>query len=608
MCGIAGSLGYSPTTEIDYNSVLTSLANRGPDNSSKIFLDNIENKNINLSLFHTRLSIIDLNSRANQPYKSNNCILIFNGEIYNYVELKNHLISKGITFETNSDTEVLLKSYLFFGNSFLEHLEGMWAFAIWDNNKKKLLISRDRFGEKPLFYYFDKNNFFFASETNALRKLVNKNFDINFPKMYDYLGLGYKSLNKDFNSFYKNIFKLPNSSYLEIDLNLNKKKEIFWKPQIKTSSFNKNYQDEIKEILINGLKKRIRSDVPLAVSLSGGIDSTIIASIIKKKLNCDISSYSIIDEDERYNEAKNINATVNDLEIQNKKIKINNPNNIEKLEELINYHDSPIPTISQFIHSYLCSEIKKDKIKVVFSGVGADEVFTGYYEHFITHLFEMHKIGKFDEYKKSWETHIKPRARNKFYKDEYLFVNDPGFRDHVYHNHVEFNEWFSDKNIKTSSYKETNYTNSLMKNRMLNELFAEIVPAMVQHEDLNAMMNSIENRSPFLDHKLLDKVMSLPEEIFIKNGYNKIILRDLSKNIITDKVRNDRTKKGFNASISSLINLKDKNIKERFLDKSNQSFEIIDRNKIIKYFDSKHIQNQYSKFLFSFINISIFLS
>ena len=214
MCGIAGYLGRKKISKKLIYKTLNLMKNRGPDNQNyklyRVF-------DLNLYMLHSRLNIIDINKRSNQPYFFKDYAIIFNGEIYNYLELKHDLKKKGIKFSTNSDTEVLLKSYLFYGLKFLKNLEGMWSFVILNKKKQQVLISRDRFGEKPLFYTFKKKELYFGSEIKFIKSLSNKKFKINDDHLIKYLFFGYRSIHKSYDTYFKKIKEFPKSSYLMLN-------------------------------------------------------------------------------------------------------------------------------------------------------------------------------------------------------------------------------------------------------------------------------------------------------------------------------------------------------------------------------------------------------
>ena len=225
MCGIAGYLGRKKISKKLIQKTLKLMKNRGPDNQSyklyRVF-------DLNFYMLHSRLNIIDINKRSNQPYIFKDHAIIFNGEIYNYLELKKDLKRKGVKFSTNSDTEVLLKSYLFYGLKFLKKLEGMWSFVILNRKNDQVLMSRDRFGEKPLFYSFEKNELYFGSEIKFIKSLSNKKFKIDDNHLFKYLFLGYRSINKNYDTYFKKIKEFPKSSYLILNKNLKLNFKKYW--------------------------------------------------------------------------------------------------------------------------------------------------------------------------------------------------------------------------------------------------------------------------------------------------------------------------------------------------------------------------------------------
>jgi len=605
MCGISGSFGKCKLEKNIIYKTLDLMKNRGPDNQNFI---QKEKKDYFCSLLHSRLSIIDLNARSNQPFKIGPFILIFNGEIYNYLELRDTLKKNGIICKTKSDTEVLLNCYILFKEKSFNMFEGMFSIAIFNENDFSLTLIRDKFGEKPLYYYRNKNDIFFGSETKFVRSISNKKFILDSKKINNYLFLGYKSLFKTNNSFFQNIKQIKSGSGIIIEKN-KIKKFTYWKPKLKKLqkvTLNDAIENS-KKLLTDSIRLRLRSDVPIAVCLSGGIDSTAIASIARKKFNSNIKCYSIIDRDQRYNEELNIKATIQDLNCEYELINLNNKNFINNLKNLIKYHDAPISTITSYNYSLLASKISKDKRKISLSGTAADEIYGGYYDHYLLHLAEIFDDKElFEINKKNWEKSVLPNVRNKLLRNSKLYIDNKNFRDHIFDNSEKFLKF--SRNSIDSNFYEKKYNNSLMKNRMLNELFNEITPVILNQDDLNSMMYSIENRSPFLDTNLFNYINSLPSEFYIKNGMNKYILRESLKGIVNEKVINDNVKKGFNGSINSLINFNDSDICSYLFNENSPINEIVNVKKISKNLPSdKNFSNSWSKFLFNFVNLKIFL-
>ena len=605
MCGIAGFFGSKQIKINSINSLKNLMKNRGPDNFD-YFQKSLSNNN-NICLIHSRLAIIDLEKRSNQPFIIGNYVIIFNGEIYNYVELREKLIAKGYKFETSSDTEVLLQYYILYGEDCVNYFEGMWSFAIFNLEKNELLLSRDRFGEKPLYFYKTNYGYYFASEIKFIETLIDKRLDINYRQIGNYLNNGYKSLNKGDITFYNHVTKIKSGINIKInnDLTINENKYFSPNYNPDKSLDSNSCIEEIQSLLINSLKLRIRSDVPLAFCLSGGIDSSSLVSIAAKKLNCNFKTFSILDSDERYNEKDNIDATVNDLNCNHEYIYLSNNNTIDNLKALINYHDAPVATISYFIQSFLYKEVSSQGYKVAISGSGADELFTGYYDHFLFHLYENRNDKDYDNYLKDWKKNIHGFIRNPLLKDPQLFMDNPKFRGHIFDSSSLLESYLL--NLDKDNFSETFYCKDQLRNRMLNELFHETTQLILNEDDLNAMFYSIENRSPYLDYELFKFAYKIPSKLLINKGYGKFLLRESMKNILNDQVRLDRRKKGFNASINTMIDFNDKKTKEYLLDKDSRIFEFVDKDKIEKLFYLDSIPNHFSKFLFSFINTKIFL-
>ena len=466
-----------------------------------------------------------------------------------------------------------------------------------------------------MFYYLDNSKFIFGSEIKYILKLDAQNSDlkkINFNQIDLYLKQGYKFLNKKNHTFFKNIFKFDSGTYALLNLNTFR---IIKKKFLKKKGYDLerpiSYKDAVlktKKLVIETLGSRLISDVPIGFYLSGGVDSGSLASIATKVYNQKITCFSIIDKDQRYNEEKNVDKVTNDLNCNT--IKINFPQKhdfFERLDKLVDYHDSPIATPSYYTHSFIHDEVKKYNIKVLISGLGGDEIFSGYFDHYLMHLKEIEKDKKnYNKNLDNWKKYILPYIRNKNLRDLNLFKNKKN-RKYL---ECELDENFINKYLKNNQvikFTEGNYSRSLIKNRMLNEIFHESVPVICQEDDLNSMMQSIENRCPLLNKKLLKFTMSLPPKMFISNGYNKSLFRDSMQGILTDDVRLDRKKVGFNASINSLVNLKSKRV-QSVLNNNKDINEFINvRNFKSLISNNKEFDNNESKFIFNVFNVISFL-
>lgn len=603
MCGIAGYFGNRRLSDDVVEKTLASMNNRGPDSKGyKYFLKN----NKHVSLFHSRLSIIDLEERSNQPYKYKNYHVVFNGEIYNYIEIKKDLEAKGYRFETKSDTEVLIKSFDYYGEQCLERFEGMWSFVIYNEVSNEYFMSRDRFGEKPLFYLFENSNFVFGSEIKFIKNICQKNIAVNEDYLKKFLVLGHKSLYKgDDCSYFTGIRELKPGEKA-IFKNGQIFKEKYWSPIIDVdTNYDRSYWvKEVREALIKSVELRMRADVPLSFCLSGGVDSGSLVSIASKVLGKEVNTFSIIDVDKRYNEEAQIDTIIKDTGCKNIKVKLNNSDCFDEMYNLSRYRNGPIATCSYFVHSLLISEISARGFKIGMSGVGADEIFTGYFDHFSFYLKHVKEKNIFKKSLRDWETHVKQMIRNPHITNLSKFYNF-NYRDHIYLNSEKFNKClYSEQDL---TFNETNYTqDSDLRNRMLNELFHEVVRVILHQDDMNSMFYSVENRSPFLDRQLFDMSMRIPTEYLIKDGYNKSILRDSMKDILHDDVRLFREKRGFNASITSFLDMNSNRFKE-FMQRDSIIYDLIKKEEFLSLLNQESYPNSYNKFIFRVISSKMFL-
>ena len=603
MCGIAGYIGNYNLNKNIISKTLSLMVNRGPDHQAhKEF--NFGSKKI--YLLASRLSIVDRKNRSNQPMTFNDNTIIYNGEIYNFKSLKKIIYKKGLNLKTGSDTELILKMYEIYGTNCVKYFDGMWSFLIFDKKRDLVFLSRDRIGEKPLYYFKNNNGFYFGSETKFIRSLNNSYKELNEKKIYQYLKFGYKSLEQSNESFFKNIYKIDSGMSLIIKKNLSIKKINYWKPSINEKKFSAS---DCVELIKENFQKKIKlicdTDLKVGLSLSGGIDSNFILGFIRKNLNKKIYTYSIIDKkDKRYNEEYLINHTVNKYKIENKKIYLKSDmSNFESFRKLIKYHDKPISTITLYLQSLIYKKMKEDKIKICISGNGSDELFSGYYHHYNLFYSILKKGNEKKDFLKNWNKNIFPILRN----DEYKKINNKNLKTYF--------TLLDDKFLnmkKMQPYKEKFFTKNLLRNKMLNELVHQTVPLALAEDDLNSMYYSIENRSPFLNKDLVNTSLKMPSKMFMKNAYNKYLLRLSAKGFIDDKIRLEREKKGFNASFKSIFPISDKKFKDWFFDKNkkNKIYDFISRDFFLKSYN-KNLKDSFpdlsNQGLFNILSLKVFL-
>lgn len=605
MCGIAGYFGDKEISKDKTVDCLEQMKRRGP-NAKGTYLNCGNGKN--LFLLHTRLSIIDVEARSNQPLDFDSNVIVYNGELYNFLELRNKLLQKGLNFVTDSDTEVFLKAHQFYGTEkALDLSEGMWAYALFDKSNGSLTLGRDRFGEKPLYYYLDNDGIYFGSEIKFIFTLLGKALAINFNQVNRYLVNGYKSLYKQKGTFFEGIQEVPPSTFLEISRDLHVREKKYWNPEF---SFNHelSYEEAVKGVrdkLLQAMEIRLRADVPLAFCMSGGIDSISLISIAKRIFNYDVHGFTIVDKDARYNEEQMVDLAVKELQVEHDYVKLSEDNFLHEIQTLVSQHDAPVYTISLFTHWKLMKSIACKDYSISVSGTGADELLSGYYDHHNLYLYELRDDPSFNNSLTGWKKHIAPIVRNPHLQNPKLYFENPEFREHIYFESSEFKKYLKNHEWD-EGFNETDYSNDILRNRMLNELFHEGVPVILHEDDLNAMYYSLENRSPFLDRSLFEHCYSIPTNHLVRDGFAKVVLRDAMKDIVPHQILWNPRKVGFNANILSLLDLENKEFRNSLLNDS-PIFEHVKKDKIELVLKKKEFPNSLSKFLFSFISCKAFI-
>tara|TARA_E500000178_G_C17022371_1_gene756262 strand:+ start:1049 stop:2866 length:1818 start_codon:yes stop_codon:yes gene_type:complete len=601
MCGISGYFGSRTIRNNKIAATLRLMKNRGPDNQSK-FIRNKKGKN--LYFLHSRLSIFDTKSRSNQPFVFKNLLMIFNGEIYNFLELKKELIKLNYTFKTSSDTEVLLKYYYHFKEKSFDKFEGMWALAIFDLKKNNLILSRDRFGEKPLYYIKDENGIYFGSETKFLRSIYSKKIKINKQKCIDFLSLGWNSICMNNNTFFHKITSLTPSYNLKINKNLRLTRNQYWSLKKIKKIKNLNTQ-KLKKAFINSIKLRLRSDVKLASYLSSGLDSNSIYFVAKKIFKKKLLTFSVFNEKDKYDESKLIKKNTKENKIKNFNLNLKDFNIFKELRSLINYYDAPVLTLNNLAQSLLCKEINKSKIKVVLNGTGSDEVFAGYYDHYRHYLMDLKNNHKNEFHKnyKIFRKKVKPIIKN-----DLLLNIDKKFAYSRLNIIKNYNFLLKNKPIKYYLSKKI-----LFKSRLKTTLFRQLKESLypeLYFEDLNSMKYSVESRTPFLDRNFVETLFQLDTKYFMKNGYSKYLLRKIMQGILPNKILDERKKIGFNLSVNTFKDFNKENFL-RYLIKNKKYIKIFFKfNFLINYFKSKNfkeIDSEDNKFIFRIVSLNEFI-
>lgn len=548
MCGIAGILSFNNNSiELNHLKRMTdAIIHRGPDNEGH-WISNCKR----VGLGHRRLSIIDLTSNSKQPmhYKSRFSI-VFNGEIYNYREIKEYLVSKKYIFSSESDTEVLLALYANKGREMVHDLDGMFAFAIWDSLKNELFCARDRFGEKPFYYFIDKNKFVFASEMKALWALGIPKL-IKEESIHSFIKNDFKETeNYQNQTSFHNINKLCPASTLTIDFERKPNISKYWSLDSVKINEDITFEDATEkylEIFQESVKYRLRSDVSVGSSLSGGIDSSSIVMMIDKLKPRDqiqkvfSARFENFEKDEGYFIQKLLDnfKTLDSYNTWPEKSSI-----LDFIEKVIYHQEEPFASTSVLAQWKVMKLAKENNVTVLLDGQGADEYLAGYFPEQKIYLTQL-----FFENKKKYKSQLKSFNlinRNSNYNADYL--NSETFKMRL----GRLKKTLLQQPIDYMNFKDS------LKNRLNSKGFHDLL----RYADRNSMAFSREIRLPFLSHKLVEFVMTLPDDFLINDGWSKYIHRKSFDKLIPNEICWRKSKIGFEPPQKRWLN--DKKVIEIF--------------------------------------------
>ena len=569
MCGIAGFVRLSGDGGLDAQALpamLATIRHRGPDGQGE-WTDG------GVHLGHRRLSIIDIDQGAQPMVGESGCVIVFNGEIYNYRELRDTLEKQGQIFKTHSDTEVLLRLYELEGPDCLEGLIGMFAFVIWDPRHNEIFLARDRLGKKPLYTYHENGLFAFASEVKALivHPEIGRNLELDERSIADFLALGYILSPK---SIFKSITRLPAANYLRIPLNQEQPRGKTPQPACywDLASFyrqaklpdNASTRRRFLELLNESVRIRLRSDVPLGTFLSGGIDSASVAACMKQYTD-KVRAYSIGFEDRSYDETADAQASAKKLGIDFSTTQLP-PTTVDELDMMIWYCDEPFADTS-LIPTYLLSKVSRKHVTVALSGDGADEILAGYPTYAAD---KMHAIwGRFPKIIRQATCSIATRLIKPTYKKvgwsyklrKFLAGHDLSPRRAHYFWREIFNQYERDKILSAAARHALDgydpfdtfekHFDEVSECGFLDQCLYVDIKTWLQDDilvkvDRMSMANSLELRSPFMDHRLVEFCARLPARLKLGPWGQKAILRECMASVLPQQVLKG-AKRGFGA-------------------------------------------------------------
>ena len=571
MCRIVGFWDFDYKGEYDIQEVALhmrdTLAHGGPDDAG-LFVS----PNEALALGHRRLSILDLSPLGHQPMEFENFVIVYNGEVYNFMEIRKELERNGYNFLSNSDTEVILKAFHRWGIDCVHRFRGMWAFAIWDKEEKMLILCRDRIGVKPLYWYYQNNLFMFASELKAFHKHPKFKKELNETALGLYLQYGYI---KSPYCVFKNTYKLEPGHFLFIkkDGSITKKK--YWDvknffvkgAKTKRKWFKKDEEEiiqQLEDILTESFKLRLVSDVPVGIFLSGGIDSSLVTTLLQKETTRPLKTFTIGFHEKGFNEAEWAKKIANFLGTEHTELYCTPEEAYKVIFKLPELYDEPFGDASA-IPTYLVSKLAKEKVTVALSADGGDELFYGYTRHWFATKnlpfgFLLRDILKI----------LKPEVAERIYESlSFLFPKIPNFKER----YVKFLNYLGAKKI-LERYDllckyflpeevlfmglgniKTNIENLSLPTRLskiqlfsLIDILTYLPDDILVKTDRATMGVALEGREPFLDNKIVEFAVQIPDEIKFKNGEGKYPLKQILKKYLPSELI-ERPKQGFDVPI-----------------------------------------------------------
>jgi asparagine synthase (glutamine-hydrolysing) len=535
MCGIAGQvIIHGDKIDPDLlHRMSTSLAHRGPDGDGLFIKDRI-------GLAHRRLAIIDLSDTGRQPMSNpdESIWIVYNGEIYNYKELREELRDLGHTFHSESDTEVIIHAYEEWGADCLSRFNGMWAFALWDSRREELFCARDRLGIKPFYYSTIGGSFLFASEIKALREHPGVGRCVNEVRLSDFLAWALADHTDE--TFFDGIFQLLPGHTLTVTREGVGEQIPYWEismnPALRTTGGNdEEHAEEFRALMTDAVRLHLRSDVPVGTCLSGGLDSSTLTALINRVLRSDNpeqgnalqNTFSACFSDKRFDESEYIDIIAEDTQVRSHPTYPGTETIWDDLDHLLSCNDEPFASLSIYSQYCVMREASK-RVKVVLDGQGADELLGGYIAYHIPHLRGLIRAG--DSFTAIKELIGILRHHRSFF---------------WYALHQVITRRKRRGLIRIAGADPLPRYQGTLGDALTVDLTRANLPYMLHWEDRTSMAFSIESRVPFLDYRVVEFLASLPEDQKIRGGITKYILRKAMKGLLPEAIRCRMDKRGF---------------------------------------------------------------
>ncbi|WP_020408729.1 asparagine synthase (glutamine-hydrolyzing) [Hahella ganghwensis] len=565
MCGIAGFTRFDQS--VPSESVLKAMGDviqhRGPD-AYGIHAEE------GVGLCHRRLSIVDLSEAGNQPMKSANgrYVIVFNGEIYNFLELREMLVEEGYPFQNRTDTEVILALYEKEGTKCLDKLNGMFAFAIWDRQEKSVFLARDRIGKKPLYYHFDGANLYFASELKSLLTIPEIPTEVRLDSVYDFFAYQYVP---DPKTIFQDIYKLEPGHYLTLTGN-HLLKQQYWDVTFAnhTSKSEPELKQDLLQLLTDCTKRRMIADVPLGAFLSGGIDSSGVVALMAQNSDKPVKTCSIGFDEKKFNETEFARVIAEQYHTEHHEFTVHQ-NVKDNLEKIVSFFDEPFADPS-LVPTYFVSELARQQVTVAVAGDGGDEVFAGYEKYSIDDI-ENRLRSKFPRFLRK---KVFPHLANLLAKSNNTLCRkgktlltslslEPEMGFYLSNAQIDDRQWerlvsddtrkqlgsYHPSKITTDAYHRADGEDHVAK-ILYTDMKTYLPGGILVKVDRMSMANSLEVRAPILDKEVLEFSGTLPSSLKFRNGEKKYILKETFKQLLPDEVLY-RKKMGFSVPLATWL-------------------------------------------------------
>jgi asparagine synthase (glutamine-hydrolysing) len=549
MCGIAGELSKTSINQQQIRNAVSLLRHRGPEGEQFWFDEGI-------AFGHTRLCIIDLSERAAQPmHYGDRYTIIHNGELYNYLEIRKDLEKEGLSFASDSDTEVIVAAYGAWGTNCLKHFDGMFAFAIWDRKEKQLFAARDRMGEKPLFYYYDGTRLLFASELKALW-LMGVKKEVNSSMLYNFLTIGYTSNPSDpSETFFEDVEQLPAASFLLFHQDTHRLSiETYWQVYSEVDH-NINEQDAIQQfdrLLQDSVNKRLRSDVPVGSSLSGGLDSSTIVAYCSGLSGNQYSHkcFTAVFEGFRKSEEAYASIVAKKFNLDHHLVNIQPGDVPELMHDMMRFQEIPVGSASALAQYKVFEAAKAAGVTVLLDGQGADETLAGYHRYYKWYWQELYRNKKLSA-SRELESARAIGVKENFSIAGRMASLFPEFAASILQTrkskkaltqwglHPDF-AFRNKRNLYYATPASFDLNGALYYNTFVNGL-----DELLRLADRNSMAHAVEVRLPFLGHELVEFLFTLPPSLKINQGWTKWILRKAMDEKLPGSITWRKDKTGF---------------------------------------------------------------